>query len=63
MPLGKRSELGDARYAGVEVPFSHDIAGAMQVSRPASGRQMSCSDYHALKYTKNSNECHVGRKL
>ena len=31
MPLGKRSDFGDARYAGVEVPFSHDISHDMQV--------------------------------
>lgn len=30
MPLGKRSDFGDARYAGVEVNYAHDIAGTMQ---------------------------------
>jgi hypothetical protein len=33
MPLGKRAEFGDARYAGVAVDFAHDVAGAMQVCR------------------------------
>lgn len=31
MPLGKRSEFGDARYAGVDIQYAHDIAGHMQV--------------------------------
>ncbi|KAF8064646.1 PRMT5 [Scenedesmus sp. PABB004] len=30
MPLGKRTDFGDARYSGVEVDFAHDISGAMQ---------------------------------
>ncbi|KIY97450.1 putative Protein arginine N-methyltransferase 5 [Monoraphidium neglectum] len=30
MPLGKRSDCGDARFAGVEIPFAHDVADAMQ---------------------------------
>eukprot|EP00878_Enallax_costatus_P044982 GHUV01053801.1.p1 GENE.GHUV01053801.1~~GHUV01053801.1.p1 ORF type:complete len:154 (+),score=24.80 GHUV01053801.1:28-489(+) len=30
MPLGKRTDCGDARYAGVEINYAHDIAGAMQ---------------------------------
>jgi hypothetical protein len=31
MPLGKRSEFGDARYAGVDISYSHNIAEHMQV--------------------------------
>jgi hypothetical protein len=31
MPLGRRADLGDAKYAGVEVPFAHDMEEAMQV--------------------------------
>jgi hypothetical protein len=31
MPLGRRNDLGDAKYAGVEVAFAHDMEDAMQV--------------------------------
>lgn len=31
MPLGKRSEFGDARYAGVDISYAHNIAEHMQV--------------------------------
>jgi hypothetical protein len=31
MPLGKRPEFGDARYAGVDMPYAHNIAEHMQV--------------------------------
>jgi hypothetical protein len=31
MPLGRRSDFGDARYAGVEISYAHDVADAMQV--------------------------------
>jgi protein arginine N-methyltransferase 5 len=30
MPLGPRADRGDARFAGVELPFTHDISGRMQ---------------------------------
>jgi hypothetical protein len=36
MPLGKRTDCGDARFAGVELPFVHDVAEAMQ-ARAAGG--------------------------
>jgi len=35
MPLGRRADLGDAKYAGVEVPFAHDMEDAMQVRSEA----------------------------
>lgn len=31
MPLGKRAEFGDARYAGVDISYAHNIAEHMQV--------------------------------
>jgi hypothetical protein len=31
MPLGKRTDFGDSRYAGVTIPYSHDVGEAMQV--------------------------------
>jgi hypothetical protein len=31
MPLGKRSDFGDAKYAGAESVFTCDIVGALQV--------------------------------
>lgn len=31
MPLGKRTDCGDAKYAGVEVPFACDIVEALEV--------------------------------
>lgn len=31
MPLGKRAEFGDARYAGVDISFAHNVAEHMQV--------------------------------
>ena len=31
MPLGKRTDCGDAKYAGLEVPFASDIEVALQV--------------------------------
>ena len=31
MPLGKRSDCADAKYAGVEVPFSCDIVETLEV--------------------------------
>lgn len=31
MPLGKQAEFGDARYAGVDISYAHDIAEHMQV--------------------------------
>lgn len=34
MPLGKRTDCGDARYAGVEIKYAHDIAKHMQVLMP-----------------------------
>ncbi|KAI8473882.1 MAG: PRMT5 arginine-N-methyltransferase-domain-containing protein [Monoraphidium minutum] len=30
MPLGKRTDCGDARFAGVTIPFVHDVAEGMQ---------------------------------
>ncbi len=32
MPLGKRADYGDSKFAGVQIPFAHDVASAMQVS-------------------------------
>lgn len=34
MVLGKRSDYGDAKYAGVQVPFSDDIPKTVEVSKP-----------------------------
>ena len=31
MPLGKRSDYGDAKYSGVEVDFAAEIEPAVQV--------------------------------
>ncbi len=31
MPLGQRSDCGDAKYAGVEIPYSPDIAEQLEV--------------------------------
>lgn len=31
MPLGQRSDCGDARYAGIEIPFTPDIADQLEV--------------------------------
>ena len=31
MPLGKRADFGDARYAGAETVFTCDIVAALQV--------------------------------
>ena len=31
MPLGQRTDCGDARYAGVEVAFAADIAEKLEV--------------------------------
>ena len=36
MPLGKRSDFGDAKYAGAESVFTCDIVGALQVRPTAS---------------------------
>jgi hypothetical protein len=36
MPLGKRPDCGDAKYAGVEAEFSCDIVDALQVIRYVS---------------------------
>lgn len=40
MPLGRRADLGDAKYAGVEVPFAHDMEDAMQVSSGSGSQQL-----------------------
>lgn len=37
MPLGKRTDFGDARYTGLEVPFSSDVEKALEV-RPCCCR-------------------------
>ena len=34
MPLGKRADFGDARYAGAEVEFTCDIIDTLQVCAP-----------------------------
>jgi hypothetical protein len=31
MPLGKRPDCGDAKYAGVEIPFACDIVATLEV--------------------------------
>ena len=58
MPLGKRSDFGDARYAGVEVAFSHDISSDMQVfggsgrerrGRPPKRRRDVCAHTRARR--------------
>lgn len=32
MPLGKRTDYGDAKFAGVQVPFTDDVPGAVESS-------------------------------
>jgi len=31
MPLGNRSDFGDSRYAGLEIPFTSKVEGVLQV--------------------------------
>jgi hypothetical protein len=31
MPLGQRTDCGDARYAGIEIPFTSNIADQLEV--------------------------------
>ena len=31
MPLGKRNDCGDAKYAGLEVAFSSELVGTLEV--------------------------------
>lgn len=31
MPLGKRTDCGDAKYAGLDVPFACDIVETLEV--------------------------------
>ena len=33
MPLGKRTDCGDAKYSGVQVAFASDITASLQVLR------------------------------
>ena len=34
MPLGRRTDYGDARYAGVEVDVTDDVERELNVRRP-----------------------------
>ena len=34
MPLGRRTDYGDARYAGVEVDVTEDVERDLNVRRP-----------------------------
>lgn len=43
MPLAKRTDCGDARYAGVEVPFCCDIVATLEV------RRGGCTTIHDLR--------------
>lgn len=52
MPLGKRAEFGDARYAGVNISFAHNVAEHMQVgflppsrTTAAAARLVPCYEY------------------
>jgi hypothetical protein len=50
MPLGKRSDFGDARYAGVEINYAHDVAGAMQV------RLISCKQQRQWQHPSSTGK-------
>jgi len=42
MPLGKRNEFGDARYAGVDIKYAHNISEQMQVRFVFQYRNCCC---------------------
>ncbi len=39
MPLGKRTDCGDAKYSGVDIQFTSNVVGSLQVSRTPDGLQ------------------------
>ena len=45
MPLGKRADFGDARYAGAEVDFTCDIIDTLQVCAPLFVQRNSFSHW------------------
>ena len=47
MPLGKRTDCGDAKYSGVEVPFACDIVETLQVDLVDAHVQISPGDLGA----------------
>lgn len=46
MPLGKRADFGDARYAGAETVFTCDIVPALQVTRLHEDHQKTSNHDH-----------------
>lgn len=60
MPLGKRSEFGDARYAGVEINFAHDVAEQMKVGHPNCCCSCYCCHFGWLRRTDAQHDalCH-----
>ena len=60
MPLGKRTDCGDAKYAGVEVPFACDIVTTLEVCMPVNcvyvyQRGAACERTTAFKHAKTEN--------
>lgn len=43
MPLGKRQDFGDARFAGLEIGFTSDIETAVEVRKSLTGRCLMTS--------------------
>jgi hypothetical protein len=41
MPLGKRADYGDARFAGLEVAHATDVVETLQVINPMPEYQLS----------------------
>ena len=46
MPLGKRTDCGDAKYVGVEVPFCCDVVETLQVRRLHASRKQEARQRH-----------------
>ena len=42
MPLGKRTDFGDARYAGLDVPFASRIEDVLGVSKTDRNKIIDC---------------------
>jgi hypothetical protein len=57
MPLGKRTDLGDSRYAGIEIDFSHDVGEAMQVCWAAEAPAIPCIALHDMHAPMHRNTC------
>lgn len=46
MPLGKRTDYGDARFAGVSIPFATDVEEAVKVgAAPTAVGVLACTQH------------------